>query len=135
MPDPQASPAVEESAHVNPDPEPKASFASGRILSVDALRGFDMFWIIGVDEVVWAAEQSWPNAFTHVLAAPLRHREWAGFNFYDLVFPMFIFLVGVSTVFSLSKTLRQENWVATYRRIFRRFFLLNLRGYELRNAH
>ena len=106
--------------------ESNSSTRSGRIISMDALRGFDMFWIIGIDEVIWAAERAWPNTFTHLLSAPLQHRDWHGFNFYDLIFPMFIFLVGVSTVFSLSKTLQKENLAPTYWRIIRRFLLLYL---------
>ena len=131
MSDPQSLPpektAPQACAAAVPEiPEPNPSSPSGRIISVDALRGFDMFWIIGIDEVIWAAEKAWPNTFTHVLAAPLKHCEWDGFSFYDLIFPLFVFLVGVSTVFSLTKTLQQENRAAPYKRIFRRFLLLYL---------
>lgn len=112
-----------------PDLAVAAAQPSGRLLSVDALRGFDMFWIIGIDEVIWAAEKAWPNAFTHLLAVPFTHQRWEGFNSYDLVFPLFIFLVGVSVVFSLTKQLEKENRSAVYLRIVRRFVLLYLAAF------
>ncbi len=117
----QARPAA-----VNGTSQPSLASPSGRLISVDALRGFDMFWIIGIDEVIWAARDAWPNAFTYLLAVPFTHCDWEGFNSYDLIFPLFIFLVGVSTVFSLTKALQQKSRTAIYRRIFRRFVLLYL---------
>src|SRR5438105_9563880 len=67
-------------------PEPLESQSpSPRLASVDALRGFDMFWIMGGDYIV----RSWPrihdSALTRGLAAQMDHCEWAGFHFYDLI--------------------------------------------------
>src|SRR5687767_16041469 len=80
--------------------------ASSRLMSLDALRGFDMFWIAGADEIVAAlttiAATSAPIAFLH---NQLTHRKWEGFVFYDLIFPLFVFIVGVSIVFSLTKAI------------------------------
>lgn len=93
-------------------------------MSVDALRGFDMLWIIGAEYfVIGLGEMSDMKAFSF-LAGQLRHKDWAGFAFYDLIFPLFVFLVGVSLVFSLSKTIQQAGKAAAYKRIFRRFILL-----------
>lgn len=78
---------------------------SERIRSVDALRGFDMFWILGAGTLVKALEKMSDNAVTRFLSAQLTHVLWDGFVFYDLIFPLFLFLVGVSTVFSLDKAL------------------------------
>jgi predicted acyltransferase len=77
------------------------SAAKPRLFSLDALRGFDMFWIIGGDaffrslaEVTnWSWARSW--------AVQLDHAEWAGFHFYDLIFPLFMFISGVAIPFSL----------------------------------
>src|SRR5512134_3041845 len=83
------------------------SAAGQRLMSVDALRGFDMFWIIGADSLVYALHQLSPNKTTTLLANQLEHVAWTGFRFYDLIFPLFIFIAGVSLVFSLSKTIEQ----------------------------
>ena len=74
-------------------------------MSVDALRGFDMFWIIGADSLVYALHRMSPSGPTSFLADELEHAEWEGFHFYDLIFPLFVFIVGVSLVFSLTKTI------------------------------
>jgi predicted acyltransferase len=75
-----------------------------RILSVDALRGFDMFWILGADVLIHRIARLgnpeghvWP--FLRGLDDQFEHGEWAGFAFYDLIFPLFVFLAGVSLVF------------------------------------
>ena len=93
-------------------------------MSLDALRGFDMFWILGADAVV--------NALGHLSsAAPIRflvgqvdHSEWAGLTFYDLIFPLFVFITGVSLVFSLSKTIKQHGRSVAVKHILWRAGLL-----------
>ena len=72
---------------------------SDRLLSIDALRGFDMCWILGLSGVLskitgegWLSEQ-----MTHV--------DWEGFRFYDLIFPLFLFLSGVSLSYAVPKRL------------------------------
>ncbi len=101
-----------------------APASSQRLMSVDALRGFDMFWIIGADSLVYALNrmsQSKPSSF---LATQLEHAEWQGFHFYDLIFPLFVFIVGVSLVFSLSKTIENAGKAEALKRVFRRSVLL-----------
>src|SRR5262245_25325326 len=86
---------------------PPPSTATERIVSVDALRGFDMFWIIGADSLVAGLRKlsDWqPIQFT---AAQLEHARWHGMTFYDLVFPLFVFVMGVSIPLSLSKRLAE----------------------------
>src|SRR5688572_13429544 len=79
-----------------------------RLMSVDALRGFDMFWIIGAEALILAVDRLGDNAFTRFLATQVTHARWEGFRFYDLIFPLFLFVVGVSIVFSLDKPLQTE---------------------------
>jgi predicted acyltransferase len=100
--------------------------SSRRLMSLDALRGFDMFWIIGANFFVTALGQMSSSPFLKGLATQLEHAEWEGFRFYDLIFPLFIFIVGVSLVFSLTRAIEREGKRAAYRRIFRRFILLYL---------
>jgi predicted acyltransferase len=93
-------------------------------MSVDALRGFDMFWIIGADSLVYALNRMSQTRPTTFLADQLDHAEWEGFHFYDLIFPLFVFIVGVSLVFSLTKTIQQAGRGEALKRIFRRSILL-----------
>src|SRR5271154_2975005 len=114
-----------------------AAAASGktqRLMSVDVLRGFDMFWIIGADSLVYALDRmsrgadDKPHGFFGFLAYELDHAEWAGFHFYDLIFPMFVFMMGVSTVFSLTKIIATEGRAAAVKRVLRRGILLFVIG-------
>jgi len=60
--------------------------SSSRILSIDALRGFDMFWIIGGSEFVLAFLALNNSAWAQRLATGFRHSGWNGFTFYDSLF-------------------------------------------------
>ena len=105
---------------------------SKRLISLDALRGFDMFWIVsgegifhglanGVKEK-YALVQN-PNNWTIAtndnlstferiligISNQLHHSPWNGFTFYDLIFPLFIFISGVSMPYSYQKYFDQKN--------------------------
>jgi predicted acyltransferase len=73
---------------------------SGRLYSLDALRGFDMFWITGGQKLVFALATvtGWP--FFEWMNSQMHHVEWNGFAFYDMIFPLFLFLAGVSMPYS-----------------------------------
>jgi predicted acyltransferase len=75
----------------------------GRIVSIDALRGFDMLWITGGDAVLLALCNLIGGRFAETMQTQFEHCSWNGFRFYDLIFPLFLFIVGVSMVFSLYK--------------------------------
>lgn len=104
------------------------SATDGRLMSLDALRGFDMFWIIGADSLVYALERMNENPTTKFLGYQLRHAEWAGFRFYDLIFPLFIFMVGAAIVFSLTKIINESGRVGAIHRVLKRGILLFLIG-------
>ncbi|HXR47471.1 MAG TPA: heparan-alpha-glucosaminide N-acetyltransferase domain-containing protein [Candidatus Limnocylindrales bacterium] len=93
-------------------------------MSLDALRGFDMFWIIGADSLVYALNRLSQSKPTEFLAYELNHSNWEGFHFYDLIFPLFVFMAGVSLVFSLSKTIANVGRARALKRIFIRSILL-----------
>src|SRR6266704_1284446 len=99
-----------------------------RLMSVDALRGFDMFWIVGAGSLVAALNKMSQTGPTKFLATQLEHADWEGFHFYDLIFPLFVFIVGVSAVFSLTKTIEQSGRVDALKRVLRRGILLFLIG-------
>ncbi len=93
-------------------------------MSLDALRGFDMFWIVGGEELVHALYKGWPNGLTGLLHRQMDHQPWQGVHFYDLIFPLFVFIVGASIVFSLSRTIEQVGKAAALKRIFFRSLVL-----------
>ena len=111
----------------SPAPAPTTSGAQ-RLLSLDALRGFDMFWIVGAASLVEALDKMNHGPVTKFLTTQLSHIQWAGFHFYDLIFPMFVFIAGVSLTFSLSKSLAQHGMAGAIRRLGRRCLLLVLAG-------
>ena len=97
--------------------------ADKRILSVDVLRGFDMFWLVGGTGLALAIVKLCGGAVQDLLLPQLDHADWIGFTFYDLIFPLFEFVMGISVVFSLKKILIREGKLAAYRRLLRRFLL------------
>jgi predicted acyltransferase len=97
-------------------------------MAVDALRGFDMFWIIGAESLVHALKRMRENEATSFLARQLEHAEWAGFRFYDLIFPLFVFIAGVSLVFSLTRAMELEDRSGALKRVIRRGILLFVVG-------
>lgn len=108
---------------------------SDRLKSLDALRGFDMFWIMGAEEVFillgaltgWPVLEWWAGQMTHV--------EWHGFQAYDMIFPLFLFIAGVSFPFSVSKRLAVKGGKqALYRHIFKRGLILVLLGLIYNNG-
>ncbi len=86
--------------------EPKAPLAS-RVMSIDALRGFDMFWIIGGWYIFNGLHTALDNPTTAFLMNQLKHVEWEGFVFEDLIMPLFLFIVGVVMPFSFRKRLQR----------------------------
>ena len=102
--------------------------AAERVYSLDALRGFDMMWIVGADAVGSALSQFRGGAVARVAAAQLDHSPWAGVRFYDLIFPLFVFMVGVAIPYSLDKIVASGGRGAAVRRIVLRTALLYLLG-------
>ena len=75
----------------------------GRVLSIDALRGFDMFWIIGGGAIFESLADVWRHPVTETIRRQLEHVEWQGFHFEDLIFPLFVFVMGAVLPFSISR--------------------------------
>jgi predicted acyltransferase len=101
-----------------------------RLVSIDALRGFDMLWILGGGSLFKAIMQLCGQPG---LAQQMEHVEWDGFRFYDLIFPTFLFIVGVVLPFSLSQytTLNESGRPrsAAWGRILRRTAMLIVFGW------
>ena len=106
---------------------PTATQLNERVISIDALRGFDMFCIIGGSSIGrHLLADAREDSFGGQLALQFRHVTWEGFRFYDLIFPLFLFLVGCVLPYSLRRYADAPR--AVYGRILRRGCLLVLLG-------
>jgi predicted acyltransferase len=105
-------------------PNETKSPAPSRLMSLDALRGFDMIWIMGGDAIASALGKLSDDPVTHTIATQLEHVEWEGFRFYDLIFALFVFIMGVSIVFSLNKAMDQHGLGGALKRVFTRFTIM-----------
>ncbi len=94
---------------------------TGRLISLDVFRGLTMVMMTIVNN---------PGSWNHVYP-PLRHAEWNGWTVTDLVFPFFIFIVGVAIPYSLSKYCNAQMQTAVYLRIFKRAVILFVLGLVL----
>jgi len=115
---------------VNTSPDNNSSSPSGgRLSSIDALRGFDMFWIIGGGKVFAALADVWPNRATALVQTQLDHVRWEGFHFEDLIYPLFLFLIGVVLPFSLARRQTEgESLARLYLHFLKRSLLLMVLG-------
>lgn len=111
-------PHPDSPAPAAPNPAPE------RLLSLDALRGFDMFWIVGADAIVEALLKISRTGPIAVLAAELDHAPWDGWTFEDMIFPLFVFLMGASIPLSLGRIAKAEGLRRAHMRLFRRAALI-----------
>jgi predicted acyltransferase len=104
--------------------------SSTRLLSLDALRGFDMCWILGLSTVVsQMLKRAFPQSDVVTgIATQFKHVDWAGFRFYDLIFPLFLFLAGVSLAIALPRRAARESRGATIRHLLARAAILVVLG-------
>ena len=89
-----------------------------RLLALDIFRGMTIFFMVIVNT---------PGSWSYVYA-PLRHAEWDGLTPTDLVFPFFVFIVGVAMSFSFKKFSESSNKAAWYSKVLRRTALIFLVG-------
>jgi len=62
------------------------------VASIDALRGFDMFWIMGGEIIFKSLDPVFHSQATQFISTQLEHVEWLGFRFYDIIMPLFVLL-------------------------------------------
>src|SRR5689334_184319 len=108
---------------------------SQRLYSLDALRGFDMFWIMGAEEIVHVLAKITGSPFFESMSVQLTHPDWHGFHFYDLIFPLFLFLAGVATPYSVGREIekgRSKNELLL--RVIKRGLILVLLGLVANNG-
>lgn len=80
---------------------------SKRLYSLDALRGLDMLMIIGADEFFHKLSDATHSPFWETISNQFTHPAWNGFHLYDLIFPLFLFIAGVATPFSIASRLKK----------------------------
>ncbi len=106
-----------------------------RLQSLDALRGFDMFWIMGGESIfiALAALTGWP--VFNMMAEQLEHVPWHGFHFYDMIFPLFLFIAGISFPFSMAKRIaNSDSRKSIYIHVISRGLILVLLGIIYNNS-
>jgi predicted acyltransferase len=99
-----------------------------RLLSLDALRGFDMFWITGGSYLIEVIAKHSGAAWLNPVVEQMEHVPWNGFHFYDLIFPLFMFISGVAIPFALGSKLEKKvpKWALAKKAIGRGLILLLL---------
>lgn len=108
---------------------------SGRLYSLDALRGFDMFWIMGAEEIVHSYAKISGSGFWTGFADQLTHPAWNGFRMYDTIFPLFLFIAGVATPYSVGRELEKGKSKANIAwRVLKRALILILFGLIVNNG-
>lgn len=109
--------------------------ASQRLLSIDALRGFDMLLIAGGGTFIVRMQGKTDLAWVDALSVQMTHPAWNGFTFYDFIFPLFLFISGVSLSFSIRKSERIGlTKSAIYKKAFIRMVVLIGLGIIYKNA-
>jgi predicted acyltransferase len=115
-----------------------ASFStnpSERLYSLDALRGFDMFWIMGAEEIFHSLFRATGSRFWGAISQELTHPAWNGFHFYDLIFPLFLFIAGVATPYSTRRELEKGKTKSqVMARVIKRGLILVLLGIIANNG-
>ncbi len=99
-----------------------------RLISLDALRGLDMFFLVGIAAIFESLPKISDNRFFVWLATQCEHPAWQGFTMYDIVFPMFIFIVGAAMPFSFSKRIEKDGKKGLYKHILIRSVTLAIIG-------
>ena len=108
---------------------------SKRLLSLDVLRGFDMLFIMGLSTLIYHICTLFPNGAESLIAKNMEHAAWHGLTFEDTIFPLFLFIAGISFPFSYSKQVSQgKSRSQIYRKILIRGLVLVLLGLVYNNA-
>lgn len=102
--------------------------SSKRLESLDALRGFDLFFLVALGPLMHSlartANMEWLNESMWVFS----HASWEGFSPWDLIMPLFLFMSGISMPFSLSRYKSISDKRPLLRRLAKRILLLWIFG-------
>lgn len=101
---------------------------SPRLESLDVLRGFDLFLLVGLETVVHHLSSAMDNPDFHSFMWCFTHVDWEGFSTWDLVMPLFMFMSGITIPFALSRYRDDKDKSLVYKRIIKRVVLLWIFG-------
>jgi len=114
----KAEPATSSSLRMDIPPGTK------RLSSLDAFRGWTMFWIVGGSALVAGLQALNANRVINALVYELNHSDWQGLRFYDLIWPSFMLMTGVSLPLSYAKRSLTQTHRQILMRVLRRFLVL-----------
>lgn len=118
---------------------------SQRLASLDILRGLDLWLLVFVQPVLVAIKRVYSAPWYDALMYQLDHEVWEGFRCWDLVMPLFLFMVGAAMPFSFAKYHNSpDSRLPLVKRIARRVIILfllgmivqgNLLGFDLKHLY
>ena len=102
--------------------------ASGRLFSLDFLRGADIFFLTVLSVLLYAVNEYSP--LPKGLVDQLMHPDWVGFTVYDLIMPLFIFMCGAALPLALPRRLEENGKAGLkyWRHVFTRVAMLWVLG-------
>jgi len=106
-----------------------------RLFSLDAFRGWTMFWIVGGAALVEGLQALQSNPVLDGLVYELNHSRWQGLRFYDLIWPSFMLMTGMSLPLSYAKRSLTQTHRQIFMRVLRRFLVLFLLGKLRESIH
>ena len=105
-------------------------FKPERLASIDVLRGFNMFFLVGAGDILRQLLEAIHSDALQPVQNQLTHVDWIGFSAWDIIMPLFLFTSGLSMPFSFDKFIKQgHSKTQLYGKILKRFCLLFLLGW------
>src|SRR5213594_1669070 len=115
-----------------PSPSPASAEASQpvtkRLISLDAFRGWTMFWIVGGGAIMTGLQALGHNPVIDTMVYQLNHTPWRGLRYYDLIWPSFMLMTGMSLPFSYARRASAQAHAEIFLRVLRRVIVLFLLG-------
>lgn len=99
-----------------------------RLESLDVLRGFDLFLLVGLEAVMHHLSSAVNTPCFHSFMWCFSHVDWEGFSTWDMIMPLFMFMSGITIPFALSRYKDAKDKSLIYRRILKRVVLLWIFG-------
>src|SRR6266571_7136760 len=106
-----------------------------RLISLDAFRGWTMFWIVGGGAIMTGLQALGHNPVIDTIVYQLNHTPWQGLRYYDLIWPSFMLMTGMSLPFSYAKRSLTQTHRQILMRVLRRFLVLFLLGSLRESIH
>lgn len=99
-----------------------------RLESLDALRGFDLFFLVALGPLMHSLARSAHSEWLNSSMWIFDHVSWEGFSPWDLIMPLFLFMSGISMPFALSRYQSMPDKKPLLRRLCKRILLLWIFG-------